>query len=239
MINVTSVPPADYSESLFTFQIQQVSSSGCKVYVEGSGSISVGGSSGLTEYNLSNSAETIVCSNGDYRVYITNKYAIKRLTFITELYTKVTLSDSSVRDVKYWTRLEQFAYPLAFTSLSDFKDCANLQILSVRPNKQISGGFSDLPNLIDYLNLDYCTAFVDILSNIAGKTALSTLNLRSTKVTGSIESLASAMVAAGRTSGVLALKCNGYITYNGEAVADNSVRNITFDSSLPGGYSVS
>ena len=61
-------------------------------------------------------------------------------------------------------------------------------------------------------------------------------NFSNSKIFGSIESLAEAQVANGRTNGTLNINCNGIISYNGSPVSNGVIASITFSSS---GYEVS
>lgn len=59
--------------------------------------------------------------------------------------------------------------------------------------------------------------------------------LQSTQVAGTIEALAESQWQNGRRSGTFQIQCNGIITYNGEAVAAGTFKQIGFTSS---GYTI-
>lgn len=59
--------------------------------------------------------------------------------------------------------------------------------------------------------------------------------IRNTKVTGALEDLCSALLAAGK-EGPLGIICNNYITYNGAVVGNGTQKSITFAN---GGYTIS
>lgn len=60
----------------------------------------------------------------------------------------------------------------------------------------------------------------------------------SDKITGSINELASTLVSNGRTSGKLIIEVNNRLTYNGTVVGAGKKATITFNNSVPNGYSV-
>lgn len=56
-------------------------------------------------------------------------------------------------------------------------------------------------------------------------------NSRFSYIEGSLEDLAEGMISFGRTSGSLAVTCNGIVTVNGTAPANTTVKTITFSGS--------
>ena len=100
-------------------------------------------------------------------------------------------------------------------NLQNLSNCVGLEKIEI-DQTNIGGSITDLGNLINLISI----------------------NLYRTAVTGSIEELAAAQVSAGRTSGTLDVTYGAPITYNGEPPVDSGRTIITFDSSLPNGYSI-
>lgn len=94
------------------------------------------------------------------------------------------------------------------------------------------------PNLMA-VNIGYWSGVYGDITEAFGTSNLWDLSVNSCiNITGSVESLASAMVSNGRTSGRLLITANGVITYNGSALANGKQVKVTFDPTAQGGYTV-
>lgn len=125
-------------------------------------------------------------------------------------------------------------------NLEQFSGAPQLEYLNVARFTKATGSVMNLADcpLIECKLTDNAGINGDLIA-FAECTGLTTLSLAWTSVRGEINDLAAAQVANGRTSGTLSITTSAYITLNGVAVDENIVKTITFDSSLPNGYSVS
>ena len=99
----------------------------------------------------------------------------------------------------------------------------------------------DLLNLsgMAYLTtLDLCRQNIlgDISNVLFSSSSMTSLSLIDSKVTGSIEGIADSMYNFGRTTGSLAVTCNGVVTCDGSPVESGTTKTITFASD---GYTIS
>jgi hypothetical protein len=137
----------------------------------------------------------------------------------------------------------EYKYDLAdLDKISDKTKLTTFRLDSTSENNQIVGSLSILKlftNLTDIqVSRSVCTGNISELSNLTSLTKLNFFN--SPSIIGSINSLAALMVTGGRTSGTLEITGNGVITYlvNNEETTFTGKKTITFDSSLPEGYSI-
>lgn len=154
----------------------------------------------------------------------------------------IRISKKYVNHIRYiWTGgvsglscdISQFAYCIASPEVAS---SATLYIGSTG----VYGNLAELSN-IDLMATAIILTSTKVSGNIDGlakTTRLASLNTKDTTINGSLEGLASGMVTNGRTSGTLAVTCNEYITLNGAVVGNNVTKTITFNSSLPNGYSI-
>lgn len=163
-------------------------------------------------------------------------------------YTKVAFKNESYKitiDSKYLLssfvgRAASGAEGIFGVNLEQFNGASRLEYLNVTRFTEATGSvinLADCPLIECKLSVN-----ADIngdLKAFAKCTGLTTLTLSWTSVRGEINDLAAAQVANGRTSGALSITTSAYITLNGVVVENNVIKTITFDSSLPNGYSVS
>ena len=105
-------------------------------------------------------------------------------------------------------------------------------------NKGVTGDLSVLNNIATLTTLHlYQENVTGDIVNLGKSTSLAFLYLFGTQCYGTIESLAEAQIANGRTSGTLELNGNGIITYNGVAIPAGfaNKKTITFSN---GSYTV-
>lgn len=136
-----------------------------------------------------------------------------------------------------------YKYDLAdLNKINDKTKLTTFRVDSTASPTQTVGSLSILKlftNLTDIqVSRSICTGNISELSNLTSLTKLNFLN--STSIEGSINALATLLVAGGRTSGTLEITGNGVITYlvNNEDTTFTGKKTITFDSSLPDGYSI-
>lgn len=94
------------------------------------------------------------------------------------------------------------------------------------------------PNIVA-VRLNNCPYVEGDITEAFGECNIYVLDVPSSnKITGSIDELASTLVSNGRTSGKLTIVVNNRLTYNGTVVGAGARAIITFDNSVPNGYSV-
>lgn len=163
----------------------------------------------------------IYFDNDDYVIRINKKY-IHHIRYIWVGATKILSCDVS-----------QFAYCMASS------DVASSSVLNLG-SSGVRGDIGKLAN-IDMMITNLTAANSNICGNIVGMSGslrLENLGAQGTEIVGEIRELAIAMVNKGRTSGTLIVQCNDYITLDSVVVGNNVSKTITFDSSLPNGYSI-
>lgn len=184
--------------------------------------------------------ENNAVSNTNCVVHMQSKYDIQ----ILESYNQsgIVLLNSVEEIIKYSSNLRS----LLINANQEYVD---LRCFDGAPCKTILRGFHvNTPLSGDIANFSGCSALPTIFGNspllygdiinLANCTSLNEAWLGYSKCTGSINDLAAAMVAAGRSSGTLTIGTNNIITKDGTEIATTNAV-ITFDSSLSGGYSVS
>lgn len=128
--------------------------------------------------------------------------------------------------------------------LDDFSKVPETVTLFYFGNKQeyMVGSINDFANRNHFLQVSLAGDNItgDIVS-FSKCTSMITLGTFQSKISGSIESLAAGMVANGRTSGTLTLFVGGgdAVTYNGNVYPDFKQITVTFNSSVPNGYTIS
>lgn len=241
----------------------------------------------LTYYKkqASSAQVSLFFSNGNYDVYVNNKYSIKKILLGNTYNTDAKLLSLDLDELVYGNLIElecsnsntkgnienlksnpiittlrcgynfdikgNISVLSTFASLSkvDFGNCFDVEgnissLENITTLTQVNfmglskvyGNIGALKNSTGLVNITVSSS--NITGNIAGIGALKSLTtLYPGKATGVLEDLCEAMVTAGRTSGVLHFYGNGIITRRAGGVAGTC--NITFDSSLPNGYSIS
>ena len=169
-----------------------------------------------TFLSLGDSYSKVAFKNESYKITIENKYLLSRL-----------VSRGGSGKVNIFK-----------IDLSEFEYATNLQYLNLNYTSDLKGNIESLKNcpLIE-LKLDANTQIYGDIASLGASVNLTTFNFNFTKVSGEIVQFAEAQVAAGRTNGTLAIETNGIVTLNGEVAP--ILITITFDSSLPNGYSIS
>jgi hypothetical protein len=158
--------------------------------------------------------------NVDCNLYVTNKNKIE----------KFYISPSNVDSIIH-------------IDVSEFKYLSSPLFSDIRVNgNSVSGDIIAFKVCTRLTKLDIVKTACngDIAAALGNLKSLTSVNVtNSSYITGSIEGLASALVANGKTSGSLSVIGNGTITYNGTAVPNGTAKTITFDQSVPNGYTVS
>lgn len=106
----------------------------------------------------------------------------------------------------------------------------------------IKGSINTIPTstIITTLRLEQRSALPHYISgtieHLGTWTALTTLRISGTSISGTLEDFCDAQIAAGRASGSIAYTGNGIVTYNGTAIPKGTSKTITFSN---GSYTVS
>lgn len=94
---------------------------------------------------------------------------------------------------------------------------------------------SKYPNLCEFQAQYLPSITGDLVTGFGSCKYIRYVAIRNTKVTGALEDLCAALLAAGK-EGPLGIICNNYITYRGAVVGNAVQKNITFAN---GGYTIS
>jgi hypothetical protein len=91
-----------------------------------------------------------------------------------------------------------------------------------------------IPNLA-FLQSQGADKIVGDISNLAECRKLSSLNFYSSKISGTIESMANGMVSGNnaRTSGSIAMQINNIVTIGGNTLPNGTTKNLYFGTSMP------
>lgn len=188
-----------------------------------------GGNHLSTSSDLSNATSSIIvpaAQMSNFNIYVdkTTEYSIVlrcKYSSVSTVYFYGKVINVDVSDFKHMTGLRGFTCydATAHGDINQFTKISALQSFTVRGNSAQATG-----------NLSTFNSAKNLLTLFVG----------SGRFTGEIKDLADAQVAGGspRTSGSLAITSNGVLTLNGVLVPYNTTKTITFDSSLPGGYSI-
>lgn len=165
-------------------------------------------------------------SSNDVTLIIGSKYNIASLRFIGSSGLGGYVSSLSLADLLF------LQY---FISIGCSGDTTNVLNADEFADKK---GLAKLFDCGTYLAID------GNIASFAGFTDLETLDIggngvKEHHIVGELTELASGMVGNERTSGTLTFTSNKWVTLNGIALGRGTVKVITFDSSLPDGYSIS
>lgn len=182
-----------------------------------------------------NTTKNIWLQNATYEIEISDKYSITSLAVVGDKPKKIFGCDLS--ELEYCTALTIINVDTAgFTE--DIKNLSKLTALVslTLTNNAVSGDIASLATLTNVTNMKIgSTNISGTLTGIAPLvTNLTEIWLQDTTVSGSLESLAEAMIANGKTSGRLRIICNLYITYQGNVIGPDQ-RYINFSN---GSYTV-
>ena len=171
----------------------------------------------LTSLEISDATRTLYFINANFDIHISNKYVVSELSFGYNSSIGGNYIDMKFMPVLVIVTVQHSMY--FDGDVNDLLDNGNighgifteirasrLKLSSVAKNTNattiILGG-SDIQ---------------DDIAILAPLTSLTALNVGSTDVFGTVESLAEGMIAAGRTSGTLAITADGtQVTYNGSS----------------------
>lgn len=178
-----------------------------------------------------NTQKRVYCNVGNYELEVSEKYTLNMLSNASRSIN--TLFGYNIDDLKYspitFARIQgqlrtgNIAYLSSIEQiyLFDTKITGDIACFNGRA---IKGADSDGVTLV----LARTPIYGDI-SNLASMADVVTeLNINTTDITGTLESLVSGM---SRTTGTLAVTCNGKVTLDGTAVANNTVKTYNFQTS--------
>ena len=197
-------------------------------------------------------------SEGEYVVSISNKYAITYLATIDTLHTLSLNGDLSYSEelstiripienftnndiaqfgnlpIKYLTVTSNNNLMGSIDSFSNLTSIININIQALEDNDKIHGNISafSLSKDIERCYLTYCSNIEGNINVFNSSIKLTNLDVFRTKVTGDIDTLAQAQIAAGRTSGSLWINSSN-LTNAG--IPFTGVKTITFSD---GSYTI-
>lgn len=188
-----------------------------------------GGNHLSTSSDLSNATSSITvpaAQMSNFNIYVdkTTEYSIVlkcKYSSVNTMYFYGKVINIDVSDFKYMTGINGFTC-YDTTASGDINQ------------------FTEISALISFIVRGSSANATGNLSTFNSAKNLLTLFVGTGGFTGEIKDLADAQVAGGspRTSGSLAITSNGFLTLNGVLVPYNTTKTITFDSTLPGGYSI-
>lgn len=200
---------------------------------------------------------------GEYDIEIINKYNVATLSMNNITIKDIDFSDFAYTDLNALAGFSDTAN-VNYNNIPDFNKiiattlsnrlgklnidnfAENTIMTQLRFNaanaasSQVSGNIGALagkPSMTNF-QIKQCIGITGDIAQLGTSTGLTRIEIYRTSVSGSIEGLAAAQVAAGRTSGSLAVFYSAPVTHNGESPLDAAEKTITFDSSLPNGYSI-
>jgi len=195
---------------------------------------------------LSGYKTVYIMDAGEYYVSINSKYQIWFLSGLVD--GSQVKNDILLSDFEYFENLKTFTTSTKvkgdFSDLLPIKEHLSSLTISQFPQNyevtgttEIIGQFTEMSTLV----LTGNGALSGDIAELGNLKSMVTFKADGTAISGEITDLADAMVGGDepRTSGTLAITCNGIITLNGSIVSSGTVKTVTFDSSLPDGYSVS
>ena len=188
-------------------------------------------------------SDSIYFSNGPYKVNLYNKYGI--VDFMAQQNGTIFKLDIGIFE---WSTLMSTIRLSSATCTGDISSLSKLTEATyfILRGAAVTGHLTDIANCKKLFRID-CSVNVNTVSgnltDIATITSLQELFFEGNYyVKGTIESLAEGQIAAGRNSlpnpGTIQVKGTNNITYNGTGIAYKTAT-ITFNPSLPNGYSVS
>lgn len=179
----------------------------------------VGGLSDLTDEVVFESAPTqqaVYFSNGNYKVEINDKYAVTAITYGGSYRTIPKLDFSKFGYLTSLTQIYQGTNDTSFGNIDGLCTSINLEDFRA-PSTEVTGS----------------------LDSFIPCTKLTIIQIARTHITGSLRVFAAGQVAAGRTTGEIAFRSSNYISLDGNYLSSGTNKVITFNSSLPDGYSIS
>lgn len=240
----------------------------CSVEIIGDGHFSStsGGSDNIGTKRVSDTS--LYPSAGEYDIEISNKYALTTLVMSSITVVSVDTSDFDYTNLRLLANFKTrkgvsfnelpdgiFNSTLGSLNFDDGQNYAALDVMKLMNNTimtyfkyssdtaELASLYGDISGLggkpsMTFLGIKYQNKITGNISSLGSNVALTRIECYRSGVGGAIEDLATAQVAAGRTSGSLAVFYSAPVTYNGESPLDSAIKTITFDSSLPNGYSI-
>lgn len=187
----------------------------------------------------------IELKNENCKIAILNaKYYLKSIDYLYS-YNRETAYNNIVKfDVSQldYTNINGILFPpthelYGTLSLKDPSNVTNIQLRGYT-KKELYLNLNQFAMTSKITNFQVGGSFAegDII-NLANNIKLSNVNIYNSNIGGSVENFATAMVAAGRTSGTLNIT-GSYSLITCMVYSKNNNYNITFNSSLPNGYKI-
>lgn len=206
---------------------------------------------GAQTHFVSNGATLFIPKYNAQRLIINNNQIIASLNDVKYFFSgfdQITLSGLGVTgklsDLGGFNLARFDFYGCAITGdLSDIIKPENTRLnrFHIQDNPNVTGDISVIGTVAAPLSgftritLNNCSQITGDISIVSSLTGLIVLDARGTNVYGTIESVATGQIAAGKTTGGVSIVCNGKITYQGNPIPNGKSANITIEN---GSYSV-
>lgn len=209
-------------------------------YLENSNSFPGGGQ---TSGPGNNSVSANIVEDGYYRIQ--NKYSLTGIWRTISDATRCNEVSLNLSEIEYCTQLQILNIGSKCDLVGDLSSFANLAALwdlEVASATSLTGDLSSISGLVNLKKLDFQRAshITGSVSSFSQMTVLEGVWLRYCpgihETDDSIAAFAAAQVANGRTSGTLKIEC---AMNNDVPGISFTSKTITFNSSLPNGYSIS
>lgn len=240
----------------------------CSVEIIGEGHFSStqGGSDNIGTKRVSST--TLYPSAGEYDIEISNKYALVNLTMSSITVVSMDAADFDYTNLRSFALFKTrkgvsfdelpdaiFNSGFKILNFDDGQNYAALDVTKLANNTIMTyfkyssdsaasaslygdiSGLGGKPSMT-FLGIKNQLGITGDISSLGGNVALTRIECYKSGVGGAIEDLAAAQVAAGRTSGSLAVFYSAPVTYNDESPLDSATKTITFNDSLTNGYSI-
>lgn len=158
------------------------------------------------------------------------KISVSPYSDLTTVITGKSSASSGTGKDQYFVNIQQLLQKLPILKDISYRYPGTLSVFSMATQLETLG----LQNSADFDSEN--AKKIELLGALVNLIYLYT---KSSDITGALEDLADAQVSAGRTSGSLLVQCNDHITLGGVVVGNVVYKTITFNSSSPGGYTIS
>lgn len=213
--------------------IETGTSGDCVITCEGNGGVATSATGTFyTSYTIP--ANTVLgdlylfFKNGDYKVYISNKYNITKLSVNAGVGYSVINAD--LNELKYNENLKTLSFKMCddvelnLDTLADKSQMVSITFDNIF-NKKPHGNLSDLSGLVNLITLDipYMDDIVGDIAQLGNLTNLTTMNISTMGIYGTVESFVSAQCNAATPRTSATVRSNNllrFISFGGNTLSD-------------------